>query len=396
MEQDKKLGYLLMGGHTACDIAQGALSAVAAYLVLHYGFSYAQAAGIVLAANLATALVQPLFGMIGDRKPRPWIMALGIAFSGIGIAAIGLTSSYPLIIAGAMLSGLGVDMFHPEGGKLANLAAGSNKSGGMSIFSIGGNIGFAVGPVIMAAAVGAFGMPGMLALLIPSLGYSAVLLCNNDRLLACEARGARNRSAARGNDSSASDSTHRDRPGLFVLTTACMSLRSIINYGLSSFVALYMVQALGTSESLGSLMVTGVSLASMVGTLFSSRASGHLRDKRLFAACMAGIALAALALWATPARPVAIALIVLIGFLLTLSNPSMIVLGQEYLPNHLGLASGMLLGVAICLGGVGTPLMGTIADFAGVAAVFAGLAVVAALAFALVILLAALDRPQRS
>ena len=394
MEQDKKLGYLLMGGHIACDIAQGALSAVAAYLVLHYGFSYAQAAGIVLAANLTTALVQPLFGMIGDRKPRPWIMALGIALSGIGIAAIGLTSSYPLIIAGAMLSGLGVDMFHPEGGKLANLAAGSNKSGGMSIFSIGGNIGFAVGPIIMAVAVGAFGMPGMLALLIPSLGYSAVLLRNNKRLLACEARGAHGRAAAH-SDSLANDSTRRDRPGLFILTTACMSLRSIINYGLSSFVALYMVQALGASEGTGSLMVTCVSLASMVGTLFSSRASAHLRDKHLFAACTAGIALAALALWATPARPVAIALIVLIGFLLTLSSPSMIVLGQEYLPNHLGLASGMLLGVAICLGGVGTPLMGAVADLAGVSAVFIGLAVVAALALALVVVLMALDRPQR-
>lgn len=107
---------LLMAAHLADDLNQGALVAVMPFLVLHQGYSYAAVTALLLASNVASAVIQPLFGWIGDKHPRPWLMAAGIFLAGLGMAGIGLIDSYPLVLASAMLSGIGVAMFHPEGG----------------------------------------------------------------------------------------------------------------------------------------------------------------------------------------------------------------------------------------------------------------------------------------
>ena len=147
---DKLANYLTMAGHICSDINQGALSAVLPFLVVAHGFSYAAVAMLVFAANIASAVIQPLFGWIGDKRPCPWFMALGIFLTGLGMCGIGFLEDYRAIVASAMLSGIGVAMFHPEGGRLANLAATGTKAGGMSIFAVGGNIGFFVGCLCQA------------------------------------------------------------------------------------------------------------------------------------------------------------------------------------------------------------------------------------------------------
>ena len=108
----------MMIAHLCDDLNQGALVAVIPFLVLHNGYSYAEVTALLLASNAASAVIQPLFGWLGDKKPRPWLMALGIFLAGIGMAGVGVLPNYPLIMASAMLSGIGVAMFHPEGGRL--------------------------------------------------------------------------------------------------------------------------------------------------------------------------------------------------------------------------------------------------------------------------------------
>lgn len=393
MKTERKLSYLLMGGHLMSDTAQGALSAATAFLVLNYGFSYAQAAGLIFAANLTTAIVQPLFGVLGDKKPRPWFMCVGIVLAGAGVAGIGLTSSYPLIIALSVISGFGVDMFHPEGGRLSNLVAGRNKSAGMSIFSIGGNLGFAAGPLLMSLFVGCFGMPGMVLFIFPALVYALVLLKYNN-VFAAYGNGESTTLPVQERDT-ATDAS--DRPAPFALVVLLQSFRSIISYALTSFTTLYMVNALGCSTGMGSVILTCVSLAGAVGTLCSGRAAGHLGQLRLALACSVGLTLLSLLLSGTPMALVAAPSIVCMGFLLTLSNPSTVAYGQELLPHHLGLASGMLLGVAVCAGGVGTPLMGGVADSFGAPSIFAACAAVSVVSACIVLALNVLEvRTQRS
>lgn len=143
-KEDKLVNYLCMTGHICADINQGALSATLPFLVMYDGYSYTAVAGLVFAANIASAVIQPLFGAIGDHRACPWFMALGVFLAGLGMCGIGFFDAYWTVLASAMVSGIGVAMFHPEGGRLSNLAAGVRKANGMSIFAVGGNIGFLI------------------------------------------------------------------------------------------------------------------------------------------------------------------------------------------------------------------------------------------------------------
>jgi FSR family fosmidomycin resistance protein-like MFS transporter len=174
--ENTKYSYLLMLGHMSSDINQGALLAAMPFLVLYAGFSYTDVALLVFASNLASAVIQPLFGYFGDKASRPWIMSLGIFLAGAGMAGVGLLGNYYAIIFSAMVSGIGVAMFHPEAGRLANLVAGVKKGNGMSIFSVGGNIGFTVGPIMTAAAMTTFGLVGTWIFIIHSTTAAVVLL----------------------------------------------------------------------------------------------------------------------------------------------------------------------------------------------------------------------------
>ena len=178
-----KLPFVLMGGHICVDAAQGGLASVLPFLVIQSGFSYAEITALVLAANSASAIIQPLFGWLGDRKARPWLMSAGVALAGIGLALVGVLQSYWLIVAAAMVSGIGNAMLHPEGARLANLAGGEDKAVSMSVFSVGDQGGFCRGPIISVAAITAFSLSGTLVYLAICIPYALVLLTLNKRFL---------------------------------------------------------------------------------------------------------------------------------------------------------------------------------------------------------------------
>lgn len=106
-----------MGGHICVDACQGGLASVLPFLVIQSGFSYTEITALVLASNSASAIIQPLFGWLGDKKARPWLMAVGVALAGIGLALVGVLQSYWLVVAAAMISGIGNAMLHPEGAR---------------------------------------------------------------------------------------------------------------------------------------------------------------------------------------------------------------------------------------------------------------------------------------
>lgn len=135
--QSNKLPFVLMGGHICVDAAQGGLASVLPFLVIQSGFSYTEITALVLASNIASAVIQPLFGLMGDKKARPWLMSVGVALAGLGIALVGVLQSYWLVVLAAMVSGVGNAMLHPEGARLAYLAGGDDKAMSMSIFSVG-------------------------------------------------------------------------------------------------------------------------------------------------------------------------------------------------------------------------------------------------------------------
>ena len=109
-------------------------------------------------------------------------MPLGPALGGLGIALVGVSSSYGLIFAAVLLSGVGVAAFHPEGSRFANYVSGARRASGMSLFSVGGNVGFARGPVLLTPALLAFGRHGTLVVLAPTWLMAAVMALELPRL----------------------------------------------------------------------------------------------------------------------------------------------------------------------------------------------------------------------
>lgn len=368
---DKVTNYLTMLGHTCSDINQGALSAVLPFLVVYSGYSYFQVAMLIFAANIASAVIQPLFGWIGDRRPCPWFMALGVFLAGLGMFGVGYLSSYELIVASAMVSGIGVAMFHPEGGRLANLAAGKRKAGGMSIFAVGGNIGFFIGPILAATFVGAFGLKGTLVFLVPATICAGVLLAFNGRFVrlgtAAKAEGA-------------TELRRSDDWGRFGLLMGALSLRSVIDYGLMAFIPLFVMNVLGQDEAVSSLMISLFAIFGALATVLSGRVSEKFGSHRTIVFGFALTAVFVFVLACSKSLAVAAAMTVLLAITIDVFYPSAVALGMSYVPHHLGMASGLSYGVAICVGGIAEPFLGMMGDAVGLEPVLATLAVAALVA----------------
>src|SRR5437764_6431249 len=159
----------LSAGHGATDFANGALPALLPFFVDRFSLSYTLAAALILASAASSSLIQPLFGAWSDRRGALWLLPAGVAVAGIGIALAAAAPSYWLVCVLVVVSGLGVAACHPEGSKFAAYASGRKRASGMSAFSIGGNVGYALGPLAAVAAVRGLGLRGGLLLAVPCI-----------------------------------------------------------------------------------------------------------------------------------------------------------------------------------------------------------------------------------
>lgn len=357
--ENKKLSYLLMLGHLSSDINQGALLACMPFLVLHSGFSYTDVAILVFASNVISAVVQPVFGRVGDKHACPWIMSLGIFLAGVGMAGVGLFHDYALTVASAMVSGVGVAMFHPEGGRLANLCAGAKKGNGMSIFAVGGNLGFMLGPAMTAAALSAWGMAGTVIFLVHSTLCAVLLLFFGSKFRSFGLR-----------DAASVELAGRDRWDLFAAVMAVLSFRSVLFNTLLTFVPLLLVSAFGQTEAFGSLVITLYSIFGAVATFFSGRISERTGAQRLLLVCMVALTCVLVGFVLCHSLVLTCLLVGCSALFLNALYPSTVALAQGFVPGHLGTASGLTYGVAVGIGGMLSPVMGSIGDIFGLTCVF--------------------------
>jgi FSR family fosmidomycin resistance protein-like MFS transporter len=157
---------VLAAGHVCADMAQGAVPALLPFLIDQRGLSYGAATALLLVTSVGSSAIQPLFGLGSDRLALPWLMPLGVLLAGLGVALVGVADSY-LATAGAVaLSGIGVAGFHPEAARFANQVSGDRRGQGMSLFSLGGNAGFALGPILVTTLVLLLGLRGTLLLAV--------------------------------------------------------------------------------------------------------------------------------------------------------------------------------------------------------------------------------------
>src|SRR4051794_36343270 len=159
----------LSGGHMAVDFAGGALFILIPYLHDKFHLSYTLTAVLVLTATISGSLIQPLFGLWSDRRGAIWLIPFGVAAGGIGIGLASIAPVYGLVVLCIILFGLGTAAFHPEGSKFAAYVSGRKKASGMSLFSVGGNIGFGLGALATALLIHGLGLHGGLLIAVPGL-----------------------------------------------------------------------------------------------------------------------------------------------------------------------------------------------------------------------------------
>ena len=359
---DRRALTVLGAGHLCVDLCQGAVPALLPFLAAERGYSYAALGALILFSTIGSSIVQPLFGLLSDRIATPWLMPGGLVLAGTGVALAGPAPSYGLTAAAVVVSGLGVAMFHPEGAKFAGLASLGRRGRGMSLFSVGGNAGFALGPLLTTPLVLVFGLSGTLALVVFPVTAAIVLTRELPRLRRLESAPTIQVGAG------------ADDWGAFSRLGGLIALRSGIYFGLQAFIPAYFVAELALSKAAGNAALTIMLACGAVGTLVG----GGLVDRWGARGVLVGTQVALLPLLATlPLVGGAAATILLgaVGFFAIASFSITILMGQAYLPSRFGLASGVTLGLAIGLGGVAATALGVVADAYGLHAVLWTIAV---------------------
>src|SRR5215208_3473298 len=353
---DKRAMAALSVGHLFTDVNQGAVAALIPFLVAERGLSLAAAGTLVLAATLSSSIVQPLFGYFSDRTPLPALMPLGVMVGGAGIALVGVAPNYPLILICTVLSGLGVAAFHPESARFANYVSGSRRARGMSFFSVGGNAGFALGPVITTPLVLYFGLPGTLFLVLPA-SLMGLALLHELPLLTLQPKAEE---AAVGRKGAKAP----EHWGPFARMIGAVTVRSFVYFGVVTFVSSYYIQVLGSSTLLANSALSVMLFAGGVGTLVGGPLADRIGRRAVLAVSM--LLLSPLIYAFTLSGPLlGMSLLALVGAATIGTFGVTVVMGQEYLPGRIGVAAGVTMGLSIGLGGVGAPIFGALADAHG-------------------------------
>ena len=346
----------LSAGHLFTDVNQGAVAALLPFLVSHRGLSLAAAGALILASTISSSVVQPLFGVFSDNRPIPALMPLGVLLAGVGMALVGVAPSYPLIFLCVVLSGIGVAAFHPEAARFANYVSGSRRAKAMSFFSVGGNAGMALGPILTTPFVLLFGLPGALVLALPATVMATVLFHEIPRMLSF-----RPEEAEKGGEEPAPAPEHW---GPFARMVGVVVVRSFVYFGLVAFVASYYERVLDVSPAVGNVALTVMLVSGAVGTLVMGPLADRFGRRAVLGASM--LLLPPLIYGFTLSGPfVGMILLALVGATTVGTFGVTVVMGQEYLPGRIGLAAGITMGLSIGLGGIGAPLLGFLADRAG-------------------------------
>ena len=348
---DRKGMAALSGGHLATDFASGSVPALLPFFTAKFDLSYTLTAVLMLAVLASSSLTQPLFGLWSDRRGALWLLPAGLALGGAGIGLAAIAPSYGILVVLVFLSGLGIAAYHPEGAKFAVFASGRRRASGMSLFNIGGNTGYALGPIIVTPLVLWLGLgPGGLLASIPVVLGSFAVLAALPYLSRLRPAPAGPGQAPLG----------EDNVRAMVVLGGVIGLRSVAWFGLITFVPLWVV-SLGNSEADGNRLLSLMLISGAVGTLLLGPIADRFGLRRTLLVAQALLAPMILVFVLVGGLAGALALMV-VGICVVGTFGLTMVLSQMYLPRHVGMASGLSIGLAMGLGGLAAVALGGLAD----------------------------------
>jgi len=340
----------LSGGHFAVDFASGSVPALIPFLTDKFDLNYAFAAVLLLAATVSSSLVQPLFGLWSDRRGALWLIPGGTALAAVAVGGAAVSPVYPLVVLLVFAGGLGVAAFHPEGAKFAAYASAHKRASGMAYFNIGGNTGYAFGAFVTGLLVVRMGLVGGAVAMIPVVAAAIALTRVMPRL-------ARLRPATRGREARVGD---EDQTGAMTLLGTVIALRSVAWFALLAFVPLWVV-AHGHSKADGNRLLFLMLLAGAAGTIILGPIADAVGLRRTLVVTQTAVAPLIL-VFVYVGGIAGVVAVMLVGVCVVGTFGVTMVLSQLYLPRHVGLASGLSIGLAMGVGGVAAVVLGAVAD----------------------------------
>jgi len=346
---DRRSIATLSAGHGGVDFASGAIPALIPFIVSEFDLGYAAAGLLMLAVTASSSLVQPLFGIWSDRRGTLWLLPGGLALAAVGIGLIGIAPSFAIVVVLALAAGIGVAAYHPEGAKFAAYASSTRRASGMSLFNVGGNVGYALGPIVVTPLVLWLGLTGGMLAAVPALVVAVVLARALPRLAALRPA----IEPGRGSEG-------ETRVGAMLVLVGVIALRSVAWFTLLAFVPLWIVSQ-GGSEGQGNRELSLMLIAGVVGTLLLGPVADRVGLRRTLIVTQAMLPPLILVFIELGGIAGAIALMG-VGFCVVGTFGITIVLSQLYLPNNTGMASGLAVGLAMGIGGVAAVVLGGVAD----------------------------------
>jgi FSR family fosmidomycin resistance protein-like MFS transporter len=353
-----KVLILLIAGHFVTDINTGALPAFLPFIKESLSLSYTMTASIILVFNLAASVIQPIFGYSSDRWSARWLLPVGCFTAPLGLGLLGFGSSYGWVLLFVALSGIGQACYHPEGFKIVNQLSGEKKASANSLFLFGGNLGFAVGPILATLFFSYFGLRGSLWFVLPGIVMTVVLLTT---------RGWKEKGDFSMRQAEYLEKPSSSRRRLFPLTLLLLVVvfRSAARLGLLTFIPFYFIKTLQADPMIAGKYLSVFLLAATAGGLAGGPLADRYGYKRLVLASL-GLSSLFLYLFFFTAGSWSLIFFALAGLILVSSYAVTMAMGQSFMPRNVGMASGLIMGLSNGIGGIVATLLGWVADQWGV------------------------------
>ncbi len=351
--------YIILSmGHMVTDFAPGSILIIMTHMKEIMELNYTQTTIIFLIIELTSSFMQPIFGMLVDKKKMMWLIPVAISLSIGAISLVGLIKNYYLLLFIIFLSGIGVAAFHPQASKTTYLISrGSMQASAMSIFSIGGTAGMGIGPILVAWFITMFALKGTLLFLIPGALMIIILIPLLNRI-----KGIIDEKEDNSDDFAVEEEYSEElRVRSLFFLIAFVILRSWIHAGIINFIPLYYIDHLGRSDIYGSRLLTFFLIAGAVGTLIAGPMADRFGFKKMLLYSMIFTLPLTYLLFNTSGYW-GLIFAALDGAVLICTFGITVVFGQKLLSNNIGLASGLMIGLGGGVGAIGATILGFIAD----------------------------------
>ncbi len=367
-EAAEKTAYLVILGVSLChllnDVMQSLLAAIYPLLREEFRLDFWQIGLMTLAFQVTASLLQPLIGLYTDKRPIPQSLPVGMGSTMAGLFLLATATSYPLLLVGASLIGIGSAIFHPEASRVARLASGGKFGTAQSLFQVGGNFGTAIGPLLAAFIVVPLGRPSIAWFSLAALLGMAIL-----RQVGNWYGRYRKANAGKVQPSRVLPLTRQRVVMAIVVLALRVFSKNAYTAGISSFYTFFLIEKFGLSTQQSQLMLFLFLGAMALGTVLGGPVGDRIGALSVIWVSILGVLPFTLLLPHVDLFWTGV-LSVVIGVTLASAFPAIVVFAQELVPGRVGMIAGIFVGFAFGMGGLSAALLGALADARGLEFVY--------------------------